>query len=134
MGDVKPSLHKYETAFVFAILKFTVDFLGNLYIADTDNHRIRIVTNVGQMCINRFVNNNEHINIYPNPNNGSFIIESNSAKKQTVQIYDLTGKLVLTEIINGRTTIDGSMLNEGVYSISINSDEGVITKRLVIVR
>ena len=77
---------------------------------------------------------NTQISIYPNPNNGNFVVEPNSATKQTMQIYDVTGKLVLTQTINGKTTIDASSLNEGVYNISIGNNEGVINKRLVIVK
>jgi hypothetical protein len=48
-------------------------------------------------------------------------------------VYDVNGKLVLSQIINGKTTIDASSLNEGVYNIIIISNEGVVNKRLVIV-
>jgi hypothetical protein len=74
------------------------------------------------------------ISVYPNPNDGNFVIETNSTIKQTAQVYDVNGKLVLTQTINGKTSIDASSLNEGVYNISITSNEGVINKRLVIVK
>jgi hypothetical protein len=83
--------------------------------------------------INKFTLSNE-VNIYPNPNNGSFVIEPNSTTKQTMQVYDVNGKLVLTQTINGKTSIDATPLNEGVYNISLQSNEGVVNKRLVIVR
>jgi type IX secretion system substrate protein len=84
--------------------------------------------------INQLSVNNNQLNIYPNPNNGSFIIEPNSIKKQTLQVYDVNGKLVLSQTINGKTTIDADTLNEGVYNLSIISNGGVINKRLVIVK
>ncbi len=77
-------------------------------------------------------NTNNNISIYPNPNNGSFIIEPNSTTKQTLQVYDVNGKLVLNQPINAKTTIDASSLNEGVYNINLQSSEGVVNKRLVI--
>ena len=83
--------------------------------------------------LNKYVNSNE-ISIYPNPSNGSFIIETNSTIKQIMQIYDVSGKLVLTQIINGRATINASILADGVYNISLLNNEGVINKKLVIVR
>ncbi len=79
-------------------------------------------------------NENNRANIYPNPNNGSFVIETNGDTKQTMQLYDVNGKLVLSQTVNGKTTIDASALNEGVYNLSIISSEGVTNKRLVIVR
>jgi len=84
--------------------------------------------------LNNDATSNEQVNIYPNPNNGSFVIEPNSAIKQTMQVYDINGKLVLSQRINGKTTIDASSLNEGVYNINLQSNEGVVNKRLVIVR
>jgi hypothetical protein len=49
-------------------------------------------------------------------------------------MYDVNGKVVLSQTINGKTSIDASSLNEGVYNISLQSNEGIINKRVVIVR
>ena len=84
--------------------------------------------------INMIASRNDELNIYPNPNNGSFVIETNNTTTKTLQVYDVNGKLVLTQTINGKTTVDASSLNEGVYNISLLSNEGVVNKRLVIVR
>ncbi len=83
--------------------------------------------------LNKVVNGNE-INIYPNPTNGNFVIEASGNATRTVQVYDVNGKLALSQIINGKTNIDASSLNEGVYNINIISKEGIVNKRLVIVR
>jgi len=72
--------------------------------------------------------------IYPNPSKGNFSIETSFATNQTMQLFDITGKLVLTQPITGKTTIDASNLNEGVYNISIISNEDLVNKRLVIVK
>jgi len=77
---------------------------------------------------------NKQVSIYPNPNNGSFVIEPNSTLKQLIQVYDVTGKIVLSQYIIGKTTIDASNLNEGVYSVSITGNQTKINKRLVIVK
>jgi hypothetical protein len=74
------------------------------------------------------------VSIYPNPNNGSFVIEPSNATKQSMQVYDVNGKLVLSQTINGKTTIDASTLNEGVYNISLISNEGAVNKRVIILR
>ena len=78
--------------------------------------------------------NNKQVSIYPNPNNGNFVIETNSTAKQLVQVYDVTGKVVLSQNISGKTIIDVGNLNEGVYIVSITSNQGIINKRLVIVK
>jgi hypothetical protein len=76
--------------------------------------------------------NSNQPNLYPNPNNGNFTIET--AEKQTVQIFDINGRIVLTQTISGKTNIDVSSLNEGIYNISFINEELILNKRLVIVR
>jgi len=85
--------------------------------------------------IKQFAGNNQQVKVYPNPNNGSFVIEpQNILYNVHCAVYDVTSKLVLNQTVNGKTIIDASSLNEGVYNISISSSEGVINKRLVIVK
>jgi hypothetical protein len=109
----------------------------------TDKYVItQTVTNCSASGIEQFANNSEVV-IYPNPNNGSFVIETNAETKQTIQMYDVNGKMVLSQTIQPSPNpskegtgiaIDASALNEGVYNISLQSNEGVVNKRLVIVR
>ena len=74
----------------------------------------------------------KNVSIYPNPSTGSFVIETNASTNQTLQVYDVNGRVVLTQALNGKTTIDASSLPSGIYNLSIISDEGVANKRLVI--
>jgi len=92
------------------------------------------VLHIGATGINQLISSDIQLAVYPNPNNGSFVIEPSSTAKQTMQVYDVNGKLVLSQTINGKTSIDAGNLNEGVYNISLISNEGVVNKRLVIVR
>jgi sugar lactone lactonase YvrE len=111
------------------------DAAGNLFIADDGNNRIRKVcfNNCNVAGIQQFAINNIQVNIYPNPSNGSFVIEPNSTIKHTMQVYDVNSKLVLSQTINGKTTIDVSGLNKGIYNISLQSNEAIVNQRLVIV-
>ena len=86
------------------------------------------------MGIKQIANNNEQVNIYPNPNNGTFTIKTNNSAEQILQIFDVNGRLVLTETITGNTTINANDLINGVYNIKISSSEGVANKRLIIAR
>ncbi|HEX7415213.1 MAG TPA: GH25 family lysozyme [Bacteroidia bacterium] len=73
--------------------------------------------------------------IYPNPNAGSFHIDYIGINGEAVvNVYDINGKLVLSQEMNGKTIIDASSLNDGIYNINITNSDGVINKRLVIVR
>jgi type IX secretion system substrate protein/VCBS repeat protein/FG-GAP repeat protein len=109
---------------------FNGDGKADLATVDT---AVTVLLNCTVLGIEKFDGSNE-INIYPNPNNGSFVIETNSTEKQTMQIYDINGKLVLNQTINGKTNIDASNLADGVYNISLLSNDGITNKRVVIVR
>jgi hypothetical protein len=97
---------------------------------------------IGTAGINSF-KENSIFNIYPNPNNGVFTIESNTTTKQTIQIFDVSGKIAFSKVIEPvsnsnkkgtKYSIDGSNLYEGVYILSIISNEDVVNKRLIIVK
>ncbi len=71
------------------------------------------------------------IDITPNPFNNVIEINSNG-HLVNVEVLDITGKIVITEAINGsKTTLNTASLNNGVYFIRINNGENVITKRLI---
>ncbi|MBI3519543.1 MAG: T9SS type A sorting domain-containing protein [Bacteroidetes bacterium] len=78
---------------------------------------------------------NLHSTIYPNPNNGTFTIELSIKEKQDLQLFDMTGNLVLSQTIeNGKGNIDANYLSAGVYNISIKGNNSVINKKVVIVK
>ncbi|PHR42724.1 MAG: hypothetical protein COA32_17120 [Fluviicola sp.] len=56
---------------------------------------------------------NGFLNLYPNPSNGSFIIESNS--NYNLQIYDAQGNLVQESKINTGENQISTRLNSGIY-------------------
>ena len=73
-------------------------------------------------------------NIYPNPCIGKFTIQTNTTDSQSVLMYDVNGQEKLNLIINGTTAIVDNSLPNGMYNIRITNSQGVINKRLVIVR
>jgi hypothetical protein len=83
--------------------------------------------------INKY-NNLETVSIYPNPAQNNFTVETNATEKQTLQLFDVNGRLVLAQTINEKTIIDAGNLNAGVYSLSIISKEAVVTKKIIIVK
>ena len=110
------------------------DAAGNLYIADTHNMRVRKVTNVAS-GIQQITNSNE-VGICPNPASTSLTLTlSKGEGTYTLQITDMLGNTVYHSTLNTQhNTIDVADLAEGVYTISIISNEGMVNKRLAIVR
>jgi hypothetical protein len=84
--------------------------------------------------INKLAGVTYQVSVYPNPNNGSFTIESSSTEKQTLQVFDVNGKLVLSQTLSSKASVDASMLSEGVYNLTLIGNEGVANKKMVIVR
>jgi len=68
------------------------------------------------------------IELYPNPTEG--IVRWNGVIAQSVEVYDNTGRVVLTA---GKAAgmVDVSSLTEGIYTLKIYADDGVYTARVV---
>ncbi|MFI5142077.1 MAG: T9SS type A sorting domain-containing protein, partial [Bacteroidia bacterium] len=74
------------------------------------------------------------IALYPNPAQNNFTVEVSSNEKQTLFIFDINGKQVLLQTINGTTNIDAGNLSAGVYNLSITNNQSVENKKLIIVK
>lgn len=75
------------------------------------------------------------LNLYPNPANNNFTIETTTPGSQQLQLFDLTGNLLITQTIqNSKTTVDASGLAAGVYLVSMKGGEAASTQKLVIAK
>jgi surface protein len=88
------------------------------------------ITDGGLDCsvlgVEEFETNN--IKIYPNPTNNIINIKVlTKNENNTIQIFDVQGKLVITKTITEQGAIDLSELNKGVYVIKI----GEVAQRIV---
>ncbi len=73
--------------------------------------------------------------LYPNPATDSFQIDyDNSNGEVTLNIYDMSGRLVLNQIINGKTNISVSDLSNGLYNVNMRTKTGTGNKKLVVTR
>ena len=79
-------------------------------------------------------NSNAVFIVYPNPASDNFQIDfKNDSKEAVLYVYDINGKLVFIKNINDKTIIDATSLNEGIYALRIQTADGIINKKLVIV-
>ena len=78
---------------------------------------------------------NKTVSVYPNPTTGVVSIQLNSTEKHNLQILDMTGNIVVQQIIeNGNALIDVNNLSNGIYTIKVSNSSGSITKKLVVVK
>ncbi|MHB8260221.1 MAG: GH25 family lysozyme [Bacteroidia bacterium] len=124
------SFNQYGTVPVAGITTGNVDadvFNGNMT-------QLRTLMGCPTTDIDQNSLNNSFV-IYPNPNAGTFHIDYTGVNGEAVvNVYDVNGKLVLSQTMNGKTNIDASNLNDGIYNINITNSDGVVNKRLIIVR
>ena len=94
--------------------------------------------------IKQFANSNE-VSIYPNPASTMLNLTLRQAQGTTanVEIYNTIGECIYRQTLQPTPTpskegnsfaIDVANLAEGIYNISISSNEGGMNKRVVIVR
>jgi hypothetical protein len=69
----------------------------------------------------------DHISLYPNPNNGSFILESQNDVGKYIVISDMVGRVISESMIaSGRQPIEMSDISGGAYVLSIKGTSDVI--------
>jgi hypothetical protein len=77
--------------------------------------------------------NEEELNfsVYPNPFTSNVDVRSNE-NMESIQVVDITGKVVKTMNTDGNfASLDLSNLTNGAYTIVINSNNSVSTKRII---
>lgn len=86
----------------------------------------------GNKTIEPEITNN--VVILPNPSKGVFRVE-NSNRIKSVEIYDLTGKLVWSNYLNiaEYTTIIDTKLRNGMYLLNVTCEGGDIIKKKILV-
>ena len=76
-----------------------------------------------------------NIAIYPNPSNGIFNISLGNIAPSLIEVYDLTGKIILSKkdvvISNAETAIDLSSASQGIYFVKIVDTKNQIVKRII---
>jgi hypothetical protein len=72
------------------------------------------------------VTNAETISLYPNPNNGSFMLQSSGNIGKEYTIYDMIGRVVAQGNINSdKQTITLKNISAGAYTLEIKGNKAV---------
>ena len=72
------------------------------------------------------------VSVYPNPTSEVVSIESNMTEG-SIQIMDLTGKVIANEMINGvSTSFNTSALTNGMYTVILTNGSTVETRKFIV--
>lgn len=72
------------------------------------------------------------LNVFPNPNNGSFTIESGNVLVKTIEITDVTGRVVYSTISSlEKINVDMNNMANGLYNLKISSDSGTSMIKII---
>jgi hypothetical protein len=78
---------------------------------------------------------NQHIEVFPNPSTSHITIQATEAELISVQICNLLGQVILgkqVSVFKDKMDIDVMNLNAGCYFLKINTNQGQITKQVII--
>lgn len=125
-GDGSPAIN----AMLNGPIGICLDTSGNIYIGDTNNNRIRKVTNSPTAIAERIISDNV-IHAYPNPSNGEFTLSTEASDE--ICIYNSSGKKIFfSKAISNITTINISDQPSGVYLINILSSKSSVNKKVIL--
>lgn len=101
--------------------------LANNNYGEMEDYTVNIVSNMAVSDVSK-----NGIKAYPNPVKDIFNIEA-QGKIKTVEVYDVTGKQLLTKELNeAKSQIDFSRFNAGVYIVTTLLENGTSTSTKVI--
>jgi serine/threonine-protein kinase len=97
-----------------------VDALGNIFLADQFNHKIRKITNPTAGIVENTVST--AVSVYPNPTTDIAFVELKAASKITVT--NSLGQIILEQNMNaGKQSIHLQSYAKGIYFVTVSQNE-----------
>ncbi|MFN5919986.1 MAG: T9SS type A sorting domain-containing protein, partial [Bacteroidota bacterium] len=80
----------------------------------------------------RDIMNNDKLSVYPNPSSDGLVNIESKQPITSLKVVDISGKQVLNQTIDHKTTLQLSLARSGVYLIEIVRENDFIIKRILI--
>ena len=85
------------------------------------------------LWVNELGITNEELGIYPNPNNGVFVISTEGEKIKEIKVFNLFGEKIYSATVNNiQTTINLSEQAKGIYFVQVVTDKGVLNRKIIV--
>jgi hypothetical protein len=99
-----------------------------LYVVDLNG----CDTTICDITTSLFENIESNIKIYPNPARSNMIFELPQGENFNLQVFDISGKLVLSEErVMNKFMIDNNYLSNGTYIMQLIHNSGLITEKII---
>lgn len=97
----------------------TVDVISN----PSKNQALLVVEGAFPLAVNQV--SNADFSVYPNPTNDNLNIKfnGNTTQIKSAQVYDLTGRLIISEEVNNQV-VNVKLLQSGTYILMVKDSEG----------
>jgi hypothetical protein len=104
-----------------AIDPFSLSSPGAIMVRLTDDQSVGLTENT-----------TTNLSVYPNPSSDVVTIESNMTEG-SIQIIDLTGKVVANQTVNGlATAFNTAVLSNGMYTVILTNGSTVETRKFIV--
>lgn len=95
-------------------------------------HEIGVDPYLSSLSVNEIGTLIGNISVYPNPTNQWLNVVADSDVMRKLELYDIRGSLLQSKEVNSmKHTLDFSELSNGVYLLTIHTDEGFTNMRIV---
>jgi subtilisin family serine protease len=72
--------------------------------------------------------------IIPNPNNGTFVLETEEEAKLTFSVYNMVGALLYSSTVQADGNVELNFLPHGLYVVQLSSEKKTGTKKMLVYR
>jgi len=94
-----------------------------------------LIVRENSLSVEEFEANNNFV-VFPNPSTGIFNIKTKTLNSFNINVYDVTGKVILTQKNvkpnNNIYALDISEYASGIYSLNISTDRSKVTKKIIL--
>lgn len=109
-----------------------INVTGNVTIEIRNSGNRTIIDDIAWDCYSGSARSAQmNVKVFPNPNHGQFQLVS-EAKKQTIEVYNFSGNLILKQEVSGDETIDLKGAPRGIYLMKVRSGETVTDKKIIV--